>query len=169
MKPKKIAILGVTGSGKSTFSRKLAEKTKLPLFHMDALFWKAGWTETPEIEYLEGQQKILLNNNAWIIEGWINNALSERVRQADLILYLDYPGWIAASRYVLRAIMHRKVARPELPPDCVDRFKLHRFLMILFRGEHSEIEDALKHVKDRSRIIRFTAPSAARAYLETQP
>jgi len=165
MKEKKIAILGITGSGKSTFSRKLAQKARLPLFHMDALFWKSGWTETPEVEYTEGQSSILLNHDSWIIDGWVNEGLAERLRQADLILYLDYPGWLCAWRYIMRWLRHRKVARPELPPDCFDTFKLHRFFIILSRGERPEIEDALRHIKNRSRVVRFTTPSAARDYL----
>lgn len=39
----KIIIVGVSASGKSTFSRKLAEKTNLPLIHMDAVMWRPGW------------------------------------------------------------------------------------------------------------------------------
>ena len=110
----KIAILGITGSGKSTVSRRIAEKTGLPLFHMDALFWKSGWTEVPEAEYRKAQEEILKNNPRWIIEGWVNPHLMERIVQADLIIYLDYVGWRAAWRYLVRAIKYRKVARREV-------------------------------------------------------
>lgn len=164
----KIAILGITGSGKSTVSRRVAEKTGLPLFHMDALFWKTTWEEeVPEAEYIRGQEGILKNNQRWIIEGWINPKLIERVKQADLIIYLDYAGWRAAWRYSVRAVKHRKVARPELPPDCVDTFKLHRFLIILSRGERSEIEDVLKQASVESKVVRLRSPREMEKYLRT--
>jgi len=37
---KKILIIGSPGSGKSTLSKKLKEKLKLPLIHLDKIFWK---------------------------------------------------------------------------------------------------------------------------------
>ena len=163
----KIAILGITGSGKSTVSRRIAEKTRLSLFHMDALFWKSGWTEVPETEYIRGQAEILKNNPRWIIEGWINSKLVERIRQADLIVYLDYSGLRAALRYAWRAVKYRKVARPELPPDCVDTFKLRRFLIILFRGERREIEEALTMAHVESKVVRLASPSEMEQYLQT--
>ncbi len=48
-KVKRVLVLGSGGSGKSTFSTKLAKKTGLPLVHLDRLYWKPGWT-MPEKE-----------------------------------------------------------------------------------------------------------------------
>lgn len=39
---KRILVIGSPGSGKSTFSRKLAEVTKIPLVHLDKEFWNYG-------------------------------------------------------------------------------------------------------------------------------
>ena len=36
---KKIIILGCCGSGKSVFAKKLNEKTGLPLYHLDNIYW----------------------------------------------------------------------------------------------------------------------------------
>lgn len=44
---KRILVIGSPGSGKSTFSRKLAEITEIPLVHLDKEFWNYGWVETP--------------------------------------------------------------------------------------------------------------------------
>lgn len=40
----KIIILGCVGSGKSMFSKGLDERTGLPLFHLDNIWWKADCT-----------------------------------------------------------------------------------------------------------------------------
>ncbi len=43
----KIMVIGSSGSGKSTFSRKLGEILSLPVYHLDLYYWKPGWIETP--------------------------------------------------------------------------------------------------------------------------
>lgn len=40
---KRILIIGNAGSGKTTFAKALAEKTHLPLIHLDKLFWCGEW------------------------------------------------------------------------------------------------------------------------------
>jgi adenylate kinase family enzyme len=43
---RRIMVIGSPGSGKSTFSRKLSEITRIPLIHLDKEFWNDGWVET---------------------------------------------------------------------------------------------------------------------------
>ena len=43
----RILVIGIPGAGKSTFSRKLAARTGLPLIQLDREFWQPGWKMTP--------------------------------------------------------------------------------------------------------------------------
>lgn len=165
MKPQKIAILGITGAGKSTLSRRLGEKTGIPLFHMDTLFWKGKWQKVPEEEYLQGHAEILKNNSRWIIDGWIKPRMKDRLSQAHLIIYLDYPGWLVGWRYIQRWLRHRKVARPELPAESRDRFKMRWFVLSFFRNERLELETMLASV-DQSKVVRLKSPEESEEYLE---
>ncbi len=133
---------------------------------MDALFWRGKWEEVPEDKYLRDHSEILKSNGRWVIDGWINPKMKERLTQADLIIYLDYPGWLCALRYIQRSWMHRKVARPELPEESLDHFKFRRFFLLLFRGERPELEAALASA-DPSKVVRFTSPKELEAYLKT--
>lgn len=123
---KRISIIGISGSGKSVFSRIVAEKTKLPLFHMDQLFWKGNWEEIPEQEYLAEHQK-LIQKDRWIIEGYIDEKMSDRLKRSDVVIFLDYPGWFCAWRVLKRWFVHRKQSRPELPREAVERLKTRFF------------------------------------------
>lgn len=40
---KRIVVIGCSGSGKSTFSRKLKQVTGNPLHHLDKLYWLPDW------------------------------------------------------------------------------------------------------------------------------
>ena len=47
---KRIAIIGCGGSGKTTLATQLGAALGLPVHHLDRLFWRAGWQETPKEE-----------------------------------------------------------------------------------------------------------------------
>ena len=41
IKGKRILVLGCSGSGKSTFSIELHNKTDIPLYHLDMMYWNS--------------------------------------------------------------------------------------------------------------------------------
>lgn len=84
----KIIVLGNNGSGKSYFSRKLAEITGLPLFHLDLLYWQPNWTHPTREEWSKIQEKIVANDK-WIIDGMHISTLEIRFKEADAIYFLD--------------------------------------------------------------------------------
>jgi adenylate kinase family enzyme len=47
----KVLILGCAGSGKSTFSNQLSKVQKIPVIHLDSLYWKSGWIASTEKEW----------------------------------------------------------------------------------------------------------------------
>ena len=47
---RRIAIIGAGGAGKSTLARQLGEVLGIEVIHLDALFWKPGWVDTPRDE-----------------------------------------------------------------------------------------------------------------------
>lgn len=44
----KILLIGIPGAGKSTFSKKLADTTHLPLLHLDKLWHTTDYSEAAE-------------------------------------------------------------------------------------------------------------------------
>lgn len=161
---KKIAIIGVSASGKSTLSRKIAEKTSLPLFHMDMLYWKEDWQAVPESEYLKAH-KLIVEKPEWIVEGYIDGKMANRLKNADLVIYLDYSGLRCAWQLTLRRIKYHKRNRPELPKEALERFKLKFFWLVLTRGEHKDIENAINIGKPLN-LKRFHSPRELKNFLK---
>lgn len=87
---KKVIIIGCPGSGKSTFARALAEKTGLPLFHLDNMYWNADRTHVEKPVFLDRLQSAMLGE-AWIIDGNYNSTMEMRMEACDTVFFLDYP------------------------------------------------------------------------------
>jgi adenylate kinase family enzyme len=66
---KKVAVFGNAGAGKSTLAKRLAELTRLPLYPLDMIQFRAGGGEVPREEYLKAHAE-LLEREAWIIDGF---------------------------------------------------------------------------------------------------
>ena len=47
----RVLVMGSSGSGKSTFARRLSEMTGIPFVSLDALFWKPGWVASENTEF----------------------------------------------------------------------------------------------------------------------
>lgn len=161
---KKIVIVGVSASGKSVFGRALAQRTSIPLTHMDTIWWKAGWVETSEEEATEKLGSITTSSE-WIVEGYIpKDARPFVFERADTIIYLDYSGSTAAWRYVKRWWKHRKQARPELEGS-PEKFSFKFLKLVWTKGEAKSLNLFLSQVKNKEKIIILQTPSEAEALL----
>ena len=56
---KKIIVIGCPGSGKSTFARALHDKTGIPLYHLDMMYWNADKTTVEKSVFLERLSAVL--------------------------------------------------------------------------------------------------------------
>ncbi len=88
---KRIAVFGNAGGGKSTFSKRLAEITGLPLIALDLVQYKPGGEKVPDEEYKTAHAKILQQEH-WIIDGFGSlDTVWKRLEAADTLVYIDLP------------------------------------------------------------------------------
>jgi adenylate kinase family enzyme len=113
---KRVAVFGNTGGGKSTLARNLAELTRLPLYPLDLIQYRAGGAAVPHEEYLE-KHAALLRQDEWIIDGFGCVASAwERFSSADTLVYIDLP---LATHYwwVTKRLIKGLVVSPEGWPE----------------------------------------------------
>ena len=84
-----ILVLGCPGSGKSTFARRLHERTGLPLIHLDRLFWLPDRTHISR-EAFDRRLTEMLCQPKWILDGDYNRTWEVRIRACDTVIFLDY-------------------------------------------------------------------------------
>ena len=87
---KKVIVIGCPGSGKSTFSRELHNKTALHLYHLDMMYWNEDKTTVPK-EVFDARLKVVMENSEWIIDGNYGSTMEMRITECDTVFFLDYP------------------------------------------------------------------------------
>ena len=118
---KKIIIVGSSGSGKSTLAMRLGQALGLPVYHLDRLFWRPGWQETPRDEWRALQEQ-LCAEPAWIIDGNYSGTLEVRLAACDTVVWLDLPTSVCLASTLWRILRFRGQTRPDMGKGCPERF-----------------------------------------------
>lgn len=87
---KRVIIIGCPGSGKSTFARYLHNKTNIPLFHLDMMFWNEDKTTVDKAIFKERLLNVI-QKSEWIIDGNYASTIELRLQVCDTVFFLDYP------------------------------------------------------------------------------
>ena len=86
----RIIVIGCPGSGKSTVSRALHNKTGIPLYHLDMMYWNADKTTVEKSVFFE-RLSAVLEKDEWIIDGNYSSTMELRMAACDTVIFLDYP------------------------------------------------------------------------------
>ena len=155
---KRVIVIGSPGSGKSTFSRRLAQISGLPLIHMDMLWHKSDRTTVTE-EELDAKLREILKMDTWIIDGNYGRTMEMRMQACDTVVFLDLP----AETCLKNALGRIGKARPDMPwtetePD-------EEFLDVIRRfpaEQREKILELLRRYDDKTQAILKTREEAGR-------
>ena len=111
---KRINVVGTSASGKSTFSKALAQQLHLTYIELDDLFWLDDWQESSDQAFFKKlQQKIDQASDGYIIDGNYTRTKQIKWKDIDTIIWLDLPFHVNVYRAVKRAI-YRAVSKQKL-------------------------------------------------------
>ncbi|MES2215802.1 MAG: hypothetical protein V4481_00715 [Patescibacteria group bacterium] len=162
---KKIVVVGISASGKSTFSRKLAAKINLPLTMVDSIMWKPGWQYIGDEEIAKKLQEVS-SGTEWIVEGYITKEARPFVfDRADSIIYLNYSSAVSSIRYIQRWWKHRTNPRPELPGS-PEKFSFKFLRLVWTKGEALSLNKFLKDSKYQNKILYLKSHKQAQNFLK---
>lgn len=163
---KRIAVIGCSGAGKSTFSSKLAGVLGLPLYHLDAYYWKPGWIPSPREEW-HAFVEALSSQEEWIIDGNYSSTLDIRLQYADTVIFLDMPMWLCLYGIVKRRIQYHGRTRPDMNEGCPEKLDMEFVRWVLGykkRSRHATLR-RLSCLASEINLIIFKHPYEAERYL----
>ncbi len=145
----KVIVIGCPGSGKSTFSKILHNITKIPIYHLDMLNWKENKTTIDKTLF---RQKMLevIKKKEWIIDGNYGSTIELRIKECNIVFFLDYPTDIC-----LKGIKDRVgKERDDIPfVECEIDDDLVEFVKNFGYTTRPNIINLLKKYKDKKIII----------------
>ena len=160
----KVIIIGCPGSGKSTFARGLRDKTGLPLYHLDMLYWNEDGTTVEKDVFLERLRSVL-SEPSWIIDGNYLSTMEMRLKECDTVFFLDYPADIC-----LKGIAERKgKPRSDMPcntPEDEDG-EFADFVKNFNQQTKPQITELVSKYKSK-KIISFTSRDEEKEFLAKQ-
>lgn len=161
----RVLVIGSNGAGKSTFSCCLAEKTGLPLIHLDQIHWHGSWERRPTEEF----ESIVLSEaqkTCWIIDGNNVKSLHQRLPFADTVFWFEFPPIACFFNILKRVYKHHGNVRPDMPDQCIEKlsFKFLRYAWNFNRYNRQRITSLLSE-NPHLVVIRFTSRRQANKYL----
>lgn len=165
---KRITIIGISGTGKSTLARKLSGLMNIPVTHVDQHIWDENWKEA-DAKKAEMALNKAMENEKWIVEGYIFPCAETRLEKADLIIYLDYSGIRAMLGGIKRWRMFRGKKRPEMPEGNIESTSIEwNYLKVMFkRLERPEIEKAIRTFNMSKKLVRLRSDRETKKFLRT--
>jgi adenylate kinase family enzyme len=107
----RVSVVGTSGSGKTSFARKLAEILEVPCIELDALHWGPDWTVRSSFR---SEVAAAVQQPAWVIDGNYGHHVRDLVwGRCTAIVWLDFDFWITFGRGVWRTFK-RIVTRERL-------------------------------------------------------
>jgi adenylate kinase family enzyme len=171
---RRVAVIGISCSGKSTLARALSERLDVPHIELDALNHEAGWTEV-SAEVLRARVRAALESAAdgWVVDGNYFGKLADLVlEQTDTVVLLDLPLRVAVRRAVTRTAS-RLLRRTELWNGNRERlrnvFSRNSIPLWVLRGHRTfgpKWDERLR-AHPQLRVIRLTSPRAVSAWLQS--
>ena len=163
----RILVTGCCGAGKSTFSKKLQSILKLELIHLDQYYHKPNWEEPEKAEW-ERIVYTLVQKPFWIMDGNFSGTLDVRIKNADTIIYLDYPTLKCFWRVIIRIFKSHGAVRSDMANGCKEQFDLEflHFVLTFNNKRRKEIIQKGNLVKDEKKVLVFKTDQQADKFLE---
>lgn len=167
---KKVAVFGNAGGGKSTLARNLAELTRIPLYPLDMIQYRAGGGEVPPDEYLKAHAE-LLQRDAWIIDGYgTRKSAWDRFAAADTLVYIDLPlftHFLWVTKRLFKGFFATPEGWPADSPMLSSTLSSYRVLWLCHRHLTPKYRELVAEARQHKRVYHLRSAAEMTAFLRS--
>ena len=172
---KRVVVIGVTSSGKSTLAETLAWRFQMEFIELDALHWEPNWQEAP-MDVFRVRVEKAIQAERWSVAGNYHMVRDLIWPKAEAIIWLDYPFltvfWRLTRRTFKRWWTQEVLWGTNIEPF-LGHFKLwsqdslFHWLFKTYWRRKREIPILLSEpVNQHLKLIRFQHPKETKKWLE---
>ncbi len=99
----RVAVIGTSCSGKTTFARRLSRAMRVKHIELDAIYWRPNWTPAPKDEFRARVQDAV-SSDTWVLDGNYSVARDVVWARATTLVWLNYSLPVVFSRALRRTI-----------------------------------------------------------------
>ena len=154
---RRVTVVGVTGSGKTTMAARLADYLHCQHIELDAIHWGPNWTPLPREPFREQVAQIVAGE-CWVTDGNYSAVRDLVLARAETVVWLDYPLLVILWRLVRRTT-GRVIFRTELWQGNRENWRSQL-------GRDSLFLWALQTFRKRRKAYGTLAADPAMAYLQ---
>lgn len=159
---KRVIVIGSPGAGKSTFSRRLRQKTGLPLYYLDQIWHRPDKTNVSREEF-DRRLGEILEKDCWIIDGNYLRTLQKRMEACDGIFFLDYPVKLCLESVQAR-IGKKREDMPWVETELDEEFR--EWILRFPKDQRPKILSLLARYGEEKEIHVFSSRREANDYLD---
>jgi adenylate kinase family enzyme len=131
----RIMVIGCSGGGKSTLSRRICDRLDIPYVSMDRdFYWLPGWVKRDKAE----ERALIAETVArerWLMDGSGSSTFDLRLPRAHMVLWVRLPRWRCLLGVTMRGFRYLGRTRPDMAPGCVERIPDREFLSYIWNFE----------------------------------
>jgi adenylate kinase family enzyme len=109
---RRVSIVGVPGSGKTTIGRRLATSLGVPFVELDEIFHQPGWEDLP-LDDFRSRVSDAVSTDEWVVDGNYSAVQDLVWQRAETVVWLDLPRRVVMRRVIMRTA-RRASTREEL-------------------------------------------------------
>ena len=142
----KIAVIGYSGSGKSTMARQLGSIYEIPVLHLDKVHFLTSWQERDDEEAKE-MTAAFMENKAWVIDGNYSRFHSERrFLEADKIIFFNFNRLTCLFWAYNRYRTYKGKTREDMADGCNEKLDYEFIKWLLIDGRTKKRKNKYKNL-----------------------
>jgi adenylate kinase family enzyme len=167
-------VIGSSCSGKSTFSQRLAKKSKIEYIELDQLHWLPDWKERPDEEFRELVNQAIAADS-WIVDGNYSIVRDILWPRVTTIIWLNHSFRLVLYRAITRSIM-RAATKKRLFAGNIESFRRTFFsresiILWIIKTYHHKRKNYTKLLKQKNtrgvNVVELNSQKQVETYLKS--